>query len=602
MVELPGPQHAPRRRPTAFSSSHQQQYDRKAAVAACPVTAHTGSCSSSSGGSGDSTCTVLDDPAAARTSTPSKKKKLSLLLQLSRGGGANEKARRWKTFLRCLLPLITVIISSRLIFSSWNHNRNYSTSIDSYFVPGEGNLAITAKSPIMFSAAVGRGQGVYAMQPKKQGVGDTRRARTPNYDGLSLLSTRNSRSDRPGFITSTAKDNDDNNQKNNFARKIRNHDDKVYSKIKKQQLDDIEASLGKYDVSPSLPGRFEHYEELDYPSADGCYRPKWSYVSYPVCNNFHEYMSSIDRRSGNQNNYQQFDIYYLGHGYFRDTFMVNDDQGSSVGAMKMNRMFERRGYNNYAFAQTQMEVLAMIQTSSSNRTMDLYAYCATSVLVEPGEPFERYISPYEEKEFSRNKLRRMHDKNQKDSDVIPMNQYTSNERLEIALAMAESIAELHGNREGVIINHDLGFDQFLISKKDGLIKMSDLNKARNIYWNPNNNQYCKMYSAQYGIRRAPEEMEGGMIDESAEVYTFGKLLYTILTGLTPHYQIGDIDKGIKAAMAGNPPFIDPRYRTGSGIIEHRLVEIMEQCWKHEPSDRMSIFDVVAHLHKTARLV
>lgn len=172
----------------------------------------------------------------------------------------------------------------------------------------------------------------------------------------------------------------------------------------------------------------------------------------------------------------------------------------SNAVLKTNRIYEHRGYNNYAFQQTGMEALAMLQTHSSNRTMDIYGFCGTSILVEPGDNIEKKIVPNDWKWVSQEEL----DKKQVEG-VKPQNDLSPEEKLEIALSMAESLALLHGNAEGVIISHDVGFDQWLRSKRDGLIKLNDFNKARALYWNPRRNEYCKVYSVHYDSYRAPEE-------------------------------------------------------------------------------------------------
>jgi hypothetical protein len=300
---------------------------------------------------------------------------------------------------------------------------------------------------------------------------------------------------------------------------------------------------------------------------------------------------------------------YLGSGYFRDAFLVTELRGGGgggdpansttaavLGALKTNRLWERRGFNNYAYAQTQMEALALLQTSSSNRTVDLYGHCGVSVIVEPCESIVVAVSPYERWDPLPDVQ-----EIQRESGRLPVNRYAPEQKLDIAIAMAESIAELHGNSEGVIINHDLGLDQFLVSKVDGMFKMSDMNKARVLYWNPTEGQYCKVWSAQNGIRRDPEEMGGGYVDESADVFTFGMILYTIVTGLRPYYDLPTYKEAIRASQEGRPPYVDPRYRsTGSNFIERRLVEVMELCYVRQPERRASIFDVVAHLHETSR--
>jgi hypothetical protein len=46
-------------------------------------------------------------------------------------------------------------------------------------------------------------------------------------------------------------------------------------------------------------------------------------------------------------------------------------------------------------------------------------------------------------------------------------------------------------------------------------------------------------------------------------------------------------------------FIDPRYRTRS-YIEGKLVEILEQCWEHDPERRVDMFQVVSFLREVKR--
>jgi hypothetical protein len=47
-------------------------------------------------------------------------------------------------------------------------------------------------------------------------------------------------------------------------------------------------------------------------------------------------------------------------------------------------------------------------------------------------------------------------------------------------------------------------------------------------------------------------------------------------------------------MGGHTAYIDPRYRTRSEE-EARLAEIIEQCFRFNPDDRPSIFEVVSFL-------
>ena len=87
------------------------------------------------------------------------------------------------------------------------------------------------------------------------------------------------------------------------------------------------------------------------------------------------------------------------------------------------------------------DALVMERLAGSPRIIDIYGHCGTAVWVEamPYEveevivPGEGYIRQQD-----------LHDENQ----LNPQNDYTVTEKLEIALAMAESIADLHGFEDG----------------------------------------------------------------------------------------------------------------------------------------------------------
>jgi len=95
-------------------------------------------------------------------------------------------------------------------------------------------------------------------------------------------------------------------------------------------------------------------------------------------------------------------------------------------------------------------------------------------------------------------------------------------------------------------------------------------------------------------------MNGGHVTEATDISSIGKIFYTILTGLIPYYHKSSTEEAFKAIVDGEEPYVDPRYRNRS-IIERRLVEIMEKCWKHDEHDRPTISEVIQHLRETARL-
>jgi len=76
-------------------------------------------------------------------------------------------------------------------------------------------------------------------------------------------------------------------------------------------------------------------------------------------------------------------------------------------------------------------------------------------------------------------------------------------------------------------------------------------------------------------------------------------IHSLFAGLMPYYDKFDDDSIQKATKKG-PPYIDPRYKKRS-FIEGRMVQIMDKCHKLEPSERVSIFEVVRHLRETREM-
>lgn len=87
------------------------------------------------------------------------------------------------------------------------------------------------------------------------------------------------------------------------------------------------------------------------------------------------------------------------------------------------------------------------------------------------------------------------------------------------------------------------------------------------------------------------------LDEKIDVYSFGNNIYALLTGLWVFYE-NDDDKVVqeKVTKGHQRAFIDDRYRNHS-YGEGKLVELMEQCWKEDPSERVDIFEAVRFLRE-----
>ena len=255
-----------------------------------------------------------------------------------------------------------------------------------------------------------------------------------------------------------------------------------------------------------------------------------------------------------------------------------------------------------------MEVL-----TASPAVSNIYGHCSTTLFVEAANELTFDIVPYDREwqsergRISHERLREKQRREQKElggdgdeDEPYSMNRFTAEEKLDMALQMAESLAEMHGYSKGVIVNDDVHPDQFLMTDDHRVIS-NDVNNAIFLDWDFENERYCKYYSSYGGDYRAPEEYQddGAYVDETVDLWPMGNLIHSLLTGLWPYYDLNEEEKIQQVTLAGQRPYLHPGFRTRS-LIERRLTEIMDLCYERQPRDRVHIFTVVAHLRETQR--
>ena len=403
------------------------------------------------------------------------------------------------------------------------------------------------------------------------------------------------------------------------------------------------SEMDRHHVDDSL----DHWEEMDHSEdVQECHRLKWVDSHRPTCNHFHEIHLGRETSSDHVDLTQPYQRRYLAHGYYRDSWLLEPvaavsgpravggaaahtrgkhpkshhhhhhiSHDNEDGPPHLNLVLKALRYTNpdldYSWSTAHhmyKEALVMERTTSSNRTMDIYGHCYTSLLVEHGfEISQRIVQGVEYHGRGRiaqhdlDALQAAADANQtRDSNLhalVSFNDFSAIEKLDIALAMAEGLAVMHGHPEGVIVNDDVHPDQYLVNK-DGLVKFNDMNNAHILEWNPSQNDYCKWHIWIGGDYRSPEEMRGEPIDEKSDVWPMGALMFGLLTGLFPYYTIWERSEVEKVIASGEPPYLDPRWKTNSSFVEGRMVEVMERCWANISADRPSIFEVVRHLRET----
>ena len=268
----------------------------------------------------------------------------------------------------------------------------------------------------------------------------------PSYDGLVFESISNA---------------------GDFGRKISNRDEEVYENEQVAKLVNME----NHDLRSSE--KYDPFDDLDFPRK--CVRPQWTWEIYPTC--LHVHAITYDRSP--EHPLQGIDLQYLGHGAFREAVRFTPVDGTAPFVIKSKNYdldLDRKHIHK-----TNTEALMFERLSASKLTSNIYAHCGTSVVVQSGYDIEKSVIPRTGRNkrgrLSQNKLNSLELK-----DVHPMNNYSVSDKVDLALAMAESLAEMHGFEGGVMVNDDIDFGQWL-KADDGSVILNDFNNAMYMEWN-----------------------------------------------------------------------------------------------------------------------
>ncbi|KAL6497932.1 Serine/threonine-protein kinase sty46 [Orobanche hederae] len=156
--------------------------------------------------------------------------------------------------------------------------------------------------------------------------------------------------------------------------------------------------------------------------------------------------------------------------------------------------------------------------------------------------------------------------------------------LKVAIDVSKGMNYLHQNN---IIHRDLKAANLLMDENE-VVKVADFGVARV-------KAQTGVMTAETGTYRwmAPEVIEHKRYDHKADVFSFGVLLWELLTGKLPYEYLTPLQAAIGVVQQGLRPTI-PKH------THPKLTELLERCWQKDPALRPDFSEATRILQQIAK--
>ncbi|EOY15151.1 hypothetical protein QUC31_000393 [Theobroma cacao] len=147
--------------------------------------------------------------------------------------------------------------------------------------------------------------------------------------------------------------------------------------------------------------------------------------------------------------------------------------------------------------------------------------------------------------------------------------------LKVAIDVSKGMSYLHQNN---IMHRDLKAANLLMDE-NGVVKIADFGVARV-------QAQSGVMTAETGTYRwmAPEVIEHKPYDHKADVFSFGVVLWELLTGKLPYENLTPLQAALGVVQKGLRPVI-PKH------THPKFVELLDRCWQQEPSLRPEFSEI-----------
>ncbi|KAK2656908.1 hypothetical protein Ddye_009960 [Dipteronia dyeriana] len=158
--------------------------------------------------------------------------------------------------------------------------------------------------------------------------------------------------------------------------------------------------------------------------------------------------------------------------------------------------------------------------------------------------------------------------------------------LKVAIDVSKGMNYLHQNN---IIHRDLKTANLLMDENE-VVKVADFGVARV-------QAHSGVMTAETGTYRwmAPEVIEHNPYDHKADVFSFGIVLWELLTGELPYSFLTPLQAAVGVVQKGLRPTI-PK------CTHPKLVELLEKCWRQDPTQRPNFSEITDNLQQIMKEV